>query len=157
MWEPATAVPFLVIGPGVAAGAEVPHPVCLVNLYPTIQELCTLPEERGADLPPLDGVSLGALLRDPAAAWDGPMVALSTVPPADRPAADLATAIPQQHWSVRDRRYRYVRGNCGGAELYDLDEDPWEHRNRAADPALAAVRERLHRELERQVGVSLAP
>ncbi|MFW5860179.1 MAG: sulfatase-like hydrolase/transferase [Planctomycetota bacterium] len=157
VWEPATAVPFLVAGPGVAAGAEVVHPVSLVDLYPTIQELCALPEQRGADLPPLDGTSLVPLLRDPDAAWDGPAVALSTVPPDDEPSADLAEAIPQQHWSVRDRRYRYVRASRGGVELYDLATDPWEHRNRADDPTLAEVRARLHRELEQRVGVSLAP
>ena len=33
-------------------------------------------------------------------------------------------------------------------ELYDLAEDPNELRNRYADPDLATVRTRLHRELD---------
>ena len=50
---------------------------------------------------------------------------------------------------VRERRWKYVRHyQLGEAELYDLQNDPGELENLAADPAHAAVCARLRSELE---------
>lgn len=44
----------------------------------------------------------------------------------------------------RDERYKLcVYHDAGLGELYDLEEDPWEHRNLWADPGHREVRERL--------------
>jgi hypothetical protein len=45
--------------------------------------------------------------------------------------------------SARDARWRYTRYADGAEELYDHSTDPNEWTNLAADPALAAVKERL--------------
>ena len=50
---------------------------------------------------------------------------------------------------VREPRYKYVMRNQGFGpnELWDLQTDPTEHRNRIGDPALAGVTDRLRGEL----------
>ena len=45
--------------------------------------------------------------------------------------------------TVRSERYRYIRYHDGSEELYDLERDPNEWTNRASDPELAAVKQRL--------------
>ncbi|MFN5962459.1 MAG: iduronate-2-sulfatase, partial [Verrucomicrobiota bacterium] len=45
--------------------------------------------------------------------------------------------------AVSDARYRFIRSGDGFEELYDLETDPDEFTNRAADPALAEVKARL--------------
>ena len=44
---------------------------------------------------------------------------------------------------VRGERFKYVLYQTGEEELYDLRLDPYELENRATDPALAAVKDRL--------------
>ena len=100
--------------PGVAKVRAVSdHPVSLVDLYPTLVELCGLPAR-----PDLDGSSLVPQLRDPAA-------------PRDLPA--LMTEMPGNH-AVRSDRWRYIRYADGGEELYDHTTDPHEWTNLARDP-----------------------
>ena len=43
LWEPSTRVPLVFAGPGVAEGARCDSPVELLDLYPTLVELCGLP------------------------------------------------------------------------------------------------------------------
>jgi len=148
VWEASTAVPLIVSGPGIPAGGSVPHPVSLVDLYPTIADAAQLPPRADATLPPLDGRSLLPLARDPTRPAPGPPVALSTVPPDAAFPDAIGEAIPRQHWSVRSARFRYVLGNCGGEELYDHAADPWEWHNLAADPAYAAPKARLRAALD---------
>lgn len=114
LWEKATRVPLIIVAPGTArAGTSSEQPVSLVDLYPTLLELCALPAR--ADL---DGLSLVPQLRDPAA-------------PRLRPA--LMTEQRGNH-AVRTARYRYIRYADGGEELYDHATDPHEWTNLAGDP-----------------------
>jgi arylsulfatase A-like enzyme len=118
LWEEATRVPLLLVGPGAAAGSVCWRTVSFIDLHPTLCELCGVPGRSG-----LEGASLARLVADPGAAWD-------------RPA--LTTSGRGNH-SVRSERWRYIRYADGGEELYDHGADPLEWRNRAADPALAPV------------------
>ena len=52
------------------------------------------------------------------------------------------------YWGVVTARYKYVRYGTGEVELYDLLEDPWEGRNRAAWPAYASIKDDLDRKLD---------
>ena len=114
LWEKANRVPLLIVAPGVArAGGASDRPVSLVDLYPTLVELCGLPAR-----PDLDGLSLVPLLRDPAA---------------ERPRPALMTENPGNH-AVRSDRWRYIRYADGGEELYDHTVDPHEWTNLAGDP-----------------------
>lgn len=127
-WERSTRVP-LAIAPAArdrarfAAGQTSRQPVTLVDLYPTLVDLCGLPPPPGG----LDGQSLRSVLREP-----------------DRPTGRaVVTTFYGEHFSVRDQRWRYLRYRDNTEELYDLEGDPNEFRNLAAAPEHAAVKSRL--------------
>lgn len=121
LWEECTRVPMIIGGPGIAQ-ARCARPVNLIDLYPTLAELC------GFNAPPqLDGVSLAPLLADPAAPWAH---------------ASLTTHGYGNH-AVRDERWRYIRYADGSEELYDHDNDPNEWRNLAGRPDKAEIKARL--------------
>lgn len=119
LWEKANHVPLIIVAPGVTApGTVCDRPVSLLDLYPTLVELCGLPV-RGD----LDGQSLAPLLRDPKGKGQG---------------AALMTMGRGNH-AVRSERWRYIRYSDGSEELYDHESDPWEWDNLASDPAYAKV------------------
>jgi len=122
LFEGSARVPLLVAAPGQKTrGRGCQSPVELVDLYPTLADLCGLPPP-----PDLAGRSLRPLLDDPEAAWDKP--AFTQV---------WRGAFPGH--SVRTGRWRYTEWDEGrqGAELYDYSGDAPEERNLAADPAHA--------------------
>lgn len=126
LWEEATRVPFLVVAPGTTQpGSECVRPVSLVDLYPTLLELCGL-EERDD----LDGESLRPLLEEPTTKWDHAAV---TVHGGDDKAS----------YAVRTERWRYIRYHDGSEELYDHDADSNEWTNLADRPEHAEVKTRL--------------
>ncbi len=110
LWEETTRVPLIFAGPGIQAGAICDRPVGLLDVYPTLIELCQL-----APRADLDGQSLQPLLKDPQLAWS-------------RPA--LCTFGPGNH-SLRSQRWRYTRYADGSEELYDHASDPHEWTNLA--------------------------
>jgi arylsulfatase A-like enzyme len=122
LWERSTRVPLIFAGPGVASGAKCGRPAELLDLYPTLLDLCGLPPKAG-----LEGVSLVPQLKDASA-------------PRERPA--ITTHNPGNH-AVRTERWRYIRYADGSEELYDRDTDPHEWTNLAADPRHDAVKQRL--------------
>ncbi|HVS20083.1 MAG TPA: sulfatase [Planctomycetota bacterium] len=122
LFEPAARVPLIVAGPGLAPGVS-PRTVELLDVYPTLAELCGL--EPPADL---DGASLGPLLADPDAPWG-------------RAAFTELVRVGFHGWSVRTERWRYTEWESGsvGRELYDHQHDPGEFTNLAEDPEHAAT------------------
>ncbi len=144
-WEESTRVPLLIRAPGHStAGARTAVPVSLIDLYPTLVDLCGLPRDtRKNDAGrPLDGHSLRPLLERPAESrWGGPPAALTMMHAAEDAVRPLTSSdesdAARQHWSIRTARYRYTRYNTGAVELYDHDTDPHEWHNLANDPAQA--------------------
>ena len=113
LWEEATRVPLIVVAPGVAkAGERCDRPVGLIDIYPTLIDLCGLKAK-----PELDGISLTPLLRHPDAAWSRPAV----------------SQYKRGQCAVRSQRWRYIRYSDGTEELYDHDTDPHEWTNLAGD------------------------
>jgi iduronate 2-sulfatase len=128
LFEQALRVPLIICLPnGASAGRACRRTVQLVDLYPTLADLCGL-------TPPadLDGKSLRPLLLDPDATWD-------------RPAYSQVRHEGLTGRSVRTERWRYTEwdGGKAGHELYDHDLDPLELRNLAAMPELAPTRQHL--------------
>jgi arylsulfatase A-like enzyme len=114
LWDRATRVPLLISAPGVAGGQKCVQPVELLDVYPTLLDLCGL-----TPYAPLEGLSLRPQLFHP------------TNPPPRRPA--LITHGPNNH-AVVDTRHRYIRYADGTEELYDRYVDPEERVNRIAHP-----------------------
>jgi arylsulfatase A-like enzyme len=124
LWERSTHIPLIVAGPGVrATGQARSQPVNLLDLYPTLVEMCGLPAKKD-----LEGTSLGNLLRDPKAKRN----------------PTVTTFGPDSH-AVRSQRWRYIRYPDGSEELYDRVADPHEYTNLAAEEKHRAVKAELAR------------
>ncbi|NUQ65474.1 MAG: sulfatase [Pirellulales bacterium] len=137
LWEVSTRVPFVLVAPGVSAtGKASSRPVSLVDVFPTLIDLCGLPKLAG-----LDGRSLTPLLRAPEAAWEWPAV----------------IEFEPGNVAVRSDRYRYIRYRDGTEELYDHARDPHEWRNLAADPDQAGTIGELKKWLPRTWAPPLLP
>ncbi len=123
LWEESLRVPLIVSAPEVTAGLRCEWPVSLLDLYPTLLDLCGLPQR-----PDLEGESFMPQLRAPKTFRVRPAF----------------SSIYIHHRSVRSRRYRYIRYSNNEEELYDHRIDPNEWRNLAGDPAFEELR-RQHR------------
>jgi arylsulfatase A-like enzyme len=127
LWERSTRVPLIVAVPGVTQpGSRTGRPVGLIDLFPTLNELCRLPP-----LAELEGQSLVPLLTCPALPWDRPAL----------------TTHGQGNHAVRSERWRYIRYADGGEELYDHQVDPHEWYNIATVAEFASVKAELARSL----------
>lgn len=135
LFERGARVPLIIARPGTTVrGAVAPGVVELLDLYPTVAELC------GLRAPPyLDGVSLRPVLEN----------AQARVRDAAFTQVERRTF---QGRSIRTERWRYTEWDDGrkGVELYDYQTDPDETRNLAADQpdqvrALARILARYRR------------
>ncbi len=132
LWQESTRVPLILRVPGVSSkGQTCDHPVSLVDLYPTLLDLCGLPantmkNEKGR---PLDGFSLKPLISDPEKGkWQGPDYALTALYKWAR-YYDPA----YQNYSLRFKDWRYVLYENGKEELYHTAKDEHEWNNLALD------------------------
>lgn len=124
LWRESTRVPLIVAAPGVTQpGSRSNAPVSLLDLYSTLTELAGLPKPGH-----VEGLSLLPLLENPAATLER---------------AGVVTTFGYRNHAVSGERYRYIVYSDGSEELYDLETDPHEWTNRAADPALSAVKAEL--------------
>lgn len=122
LWDRSTHVPLVFAGPGVTPHAICRSPAELLDIYPTLIDLCGLPNRSG-----LQGHSLLPQLRDANA-------------PREWPAITTANA---GNTAVRTERWRYIRYADGSEELYDELADRNEWTNLAADPHYATVKAEL--------------
>ena len=117
-YQSTLAVPLLLRGPGVNAGARLEQPVGLVDLYPTVLDLLGVMPPEGAAV---TGRSLAGALAGGEEPAPAPIYAESLVP------------LRQFGWSdlrvVRQGPYKYIQ--APRPELYDLEADPSESRNLA--------------------------
>lgn len=128
LWERSTHVPMVFAGPGMrAAGVNRTQPVSLLDIYPTLVELCGLPRNAR-----LEGESLVPLLRN-AKAKRNPVV----------------STFEQGNHCVRTERWRYIHYRDGGEELYDRTADPNEWKNVAENKKNDAVKGELARWIPR--------
>jgi iduronate 2-sulfatase len=150
LWEESTRVPMIVRAPGVSkAGSVVTQPVSLIDIYPTLKDLCGLTTDtrknnQGAKL---DGHSMRPLLKDPSSTWEGPDAALTMV----YTGPQNNNKLKQQHWSIRTEQFRYIRYNNGKEELYDHKNDKNEWSNLAEHPEYKSVKDKLYAKLDQML------
>ena len=107
-------------------GERCNRPVGLIDLFPTLSDLCGL--EIRDDL---EGHSLRPLLEDPGAKWAFPAI---------------CTFGPNNH-SLRSERWRYIKYADGSEELYDHRNDPNEWTNLAGEARFRKVIKRFQKYL----------
>ena len=133
-YEPAVRVPLLVAGPGIQGGRRSDALVELVDLVPTLTDLC------GFDaLPGVQGRSLAPMLRGNA--------------PLETHREDIYCEFygsnfsyePKAHATmIRTQRHKLtVAHGRGAGELYDLESDPSETHNVWDNPHYAPIRHDL--------------
>jgi iduronate 2-sulfatase len=119
LWEESTRVPLYFSIPGQQSkGAQSSRVVSLLDIYPTLIDLCGLPR-----IEKLDGQSLVPLLHDPDRKWDKPVL----------------NSWYYKNLAVRSENFRYIHYRDGGEELYDHRNDPGEHFNLAGEPGYAEI------------------
>jgi arylsulfatase A-like enzyme len=125
LWEESGRVPFIISAPGTTVpGSRCDVPVSLLDIYPTLVDLCDLPDPGH-----LEGQSLVPLLKEPHSRADRGVV----------------TTFGFMDHSIRTRRWRYIRYRNGDEELYDHDHDPGEFHNLAGTGRYGSVKEGLAR------------
>jgi iduronate 2-sulfatase len=138
LFEESSRVPLIIAAPGLGTkGGVAKAPVGLIDLYPTLVELC------GVEAPEnLQGQSLVPMLKDPGFAGRG--WTLSQVTRGGRRPETRFFG-----YSLRTPRWRYTEWADGeqGRELYDHESDPRELTNLADDPAHAQTVAQLSEQL----------
>jgi arylsulfatase A-like enzyme len=124
LWERSTHVPLIFAGPGARQGTRCPQPAELLDIYPTLVELCSLPAKKG-----LEGHSLAPQLKDPQTPRPWPAI----------------TSHNQGNDTVRTEHWRYIRYADGSEELYDHRTDLNEWTNLVADATFSATKQGLAR------------
>ncbi len=122
LWDRSTRVPLIFAGPGIVAGAKCARPAELLDIFPTLLALTDLPAR-----PDLEGHSLVPQLEDAAAPREWPAI----------------TTHNHDNHGIRTERWRYIHYADGSEELYDMQGDPNEWKNVAADPKLGDVKRDL--------------
>jgi arylsulfatase A-like enzyme len=130
LWEESTRVPLLFAGPDIKPGKACAEPASLLDVYPTLVEMCRLPKNTR-----LEGISLVPQLDDPTTARDRPAITSSYF----------------GNHSIRSRDWRLIVYEDGAEELYDHRDDPDEFRNLANDPSHSVTRDQLVRWLPKEV------
>ncbi len=138
-------VPLIIATPDFQPGQRSDSLVELLDLYPTLADLCSLPAPKD-----LEGKSLRPILEDPAAQVK--QAALTQHP---RPAYPAAGENPEaMGYSLRTNRFRYTEwrkfrsSKILARELYDHQTDPAETKNLAGEKDQTPTIKRLHNQLE---------
>jgi iduronate 2-sulfatase len=134
LWEQGARTPFFICDPREqTAGKTCARVVEMIDLYPTLVELCGLEQPAG-----LDGRSLAPLLKEPSLEWNHPA---HTVWSEDGKAFSGVL--------IRDERWRFGEffGRGAGKMLVDPANDPNELKNLADLPEHGAVVERFSKKV----------
>ena len=136
-FERSVRVPLIISVPGMSMGERFSKPVELLDLYPTLMDLC------GISTPStLSGKSLRPVLESPQKnKWKKPAVTL--------------VWYGESAWgyTLRNERYRYIEWMEGkeGKELYDHSMDPEEVTNLAGNSTFSEITALLSKQLESYV------
>ena len=133
-FERSARLPLIIAAPGLSQGEHTSKPVELLDLYPTLADLCHLK-------PPgnLEGQSLRPLLVSPSGdGWEKPAV------------TQVWHNKKAWGYSIRNERYRYTEWLEGeaGRELYDHSNDSDEINNLASDPRFEKTVAELSKQLK---------
>jgi iduronate 2-sulfatase len=131
LWEQGTRVPFIIHDPRAKGnGQSSPRVVELLDIYPTLVDLCGLPSYEG-----LEGASLKPLLDQPDHTWERPAYTVWNEN------GQGVTGI-----TIRTEKWRYAEffGHGAGKSLTDVVHDPHQLINLANDQKYADIVDYFH-------------
>lgn len=170
-WDESTRIPLIIRDPRIVnATKTVEHPVSLIDIYPTLVDVCNLKGTtvKESDTMQLDGFSLSPFIKNPnPKIWNGPNGALTVLGSginkpiegvgfSSNPGAlwhiqitkDLdASYVQKQNYSYRTKDWRYILYNNGKEELYHYKNDPKAWNNLADDKNYAKTKKKLKKEM----------
>ena len=111
LWEDGTRVPLIIAGAELPKNQTCPQPTGLIDIYPTLLDLCELPSDKQ-----LEGTSLMPQIMDPLKAR-----------------LPVRTTFGPGNHAIRSRDWRYIRYRDRSEELYDHRNDPHEWNNLATN------------------------
>ena len=166
-WEESTRIPLIIKVPQKRIG-EVLEPVSLIDIYPTLIDLCKLNKSNSKSNLELDGNSLFTLIKNPKSkSWKGSDGALTILgvginKPIEGIGININKAAPwhieiikdldnsylrRQNYTIRTRKYRYILYNNGSEELYDHSNDPKEWNNLSNNKNYEKLKIKFRRQL----------
>ncbi len=123
LWERSTHVPMLIYIPEQKEQERIyNNTVSLIDIYPTLIELCHL-----AAQPNLDGLSLVKLIQNPSIPWNHAAVTMTW----------------SNNYSVQTQDWHYIQYYNQEEELYNRAQDPHEFTNLAKDSQYHTVINKL--------------
>ncbi|QDT37472.1 sulfatase [Stratiformator vulcanicus] len=131
LWERSTHVPVILAGPGIPQDDKCDQVVGLIDIAPTLADLCDLPPNKR-----WEGRSLAPLLRGSNPKWD----------------RGVLTTWKEGNHAVTTERYRLLRYHDGTKELYDREADPNEWVNLAERSESKEVIVELGRRMDSLLG-----
>ena len=124
LYDHSVRVPLIMSGPGIPKNRAIANPVYLLDIFPTLCDLCGLPVPGS-----VEGKSFARMFHDPNFTTRNA----------------LYFAYTGLIRGVKDGRYKLIeyRNHANRQQLFDLLEDPCETRDLAADPAHSETLSRM--------------
>lgn len=126
LWEEATRAPLIFSVPGKNKSLVCNKPVGMIDIYPTLLELCGFEPNMQNE-----GHSLVKLIDNPDADWNYAAI----------------TTYGRNNHAIRDKNFRYIHYENGDEELYDHRDDDNEWHNLSQDVDYNDEKDRLKRYL----------
>ena len=170
-WERSTRIPLVIKLPKARVNNKVvSHPVSLIDIFPTLQDICNLKGIITKDKKPYkaDGFSLKPFLENPKTKnWKGPNGVLTVLGAGvNKPIEGLGYSrnkgalwhieisgdleefyVKKQNYSYRTKKWRYILYKDGSEELYNTLSDPNEWVNLESYKKYKKVKTKLKNEL----------
>ncbi|MEC7062421.1 MAG: sulfatase [Bacteroidota bacterium] len=175
-WEESTKIPLIIKIPG-SMPSVVLEPVSLIDIFPTIIEMCNLKFETNKKanrrkVNSLDGNSLLELIKKPSSKrWAGSSGALTMLGVGiNKTTAGIGvnknksapwhieieqqlddSLIKKQNYSLRNRDFRYILYKDGNEELYDHQIDTHEWNNLSENHDYRKIKKKMKRDLLKKI------
>lgn len=134
LWQRTSNIPFLWSGPNIAKSEISNQTVSLIDIYPTLMDLCEISTNEK-----LDGQSIKNILIHPSRQHPSRTVIL----PYDKP----------NSYALINEKWRYIKYADDTEELYQVENDPHEWNNLAINPDYKEI---IH-DLKQYAPTSFAP
>lgn len=126
LWQEGTNAPLIIAAPEMTKGKKCNQPVEMLDIYPTLLDLCGLPANKMNE-----GMSIKPLIKNPESKWN--YFAISTY--------------GRNNHAVISDQYRYIRYEDESEELYDHQNDSNEWTNIADNPENGVLKENFLKHL----------